>query len=1023
MKSLRALCKPRQSVFDRKRRDTVLDITDLVEEKINPKDFFDENYLTDGMRTLFREAFRRFSGTSDTGVMKLTQAMGGGKTHCMIALGLLAKYPEFRKKIISGDFKDSKLGPVQVVAFTGRESDAPFGIWGSIAEQLGKKEFFQDYYSPLKAPGQNAWIKLLKGKPLLILLDELPPYMENARSITVGDSNLSVVTVTALSNLLVAIAKEDLQNVCIVISDLKATFEEGSDNINDALKNYENEVGRFALPLEPVGLNTDEVYQILKTRLFEKLPDDKEIINVAENYAKAIHDAGQMDITNISPEKFIQQIKESYPFHPGIKDLFARFRENPGFHQTRDMIKLMRIVVSGMYIDGGVADSSHLIHPHMINLNDPETLAEVVKINPHLENAISHDIAADGKAAAEQLNDKNGNTDATDVSILLLVSSLANIPDAVIGLTTAEVTAYLCAPGRDVSHLSEVVENLESRYCWYLHRDRYGRLFFKKNQNLVAKLRSLAESFGRDSAIKELKIFLTATFTPERKDCYQEVQVLPAIDEIQIGQDKVKLILYEPYSGGLHPDLKKYWEDLDYKNRVLFLSGPKETMDTLIEGAKEFKAIQFIIEEMESEAVRPDDPQKTQALDQIDKIKLRMLSASRETFTMLTYPHHEKLLNADFQMNFTNNEYRGEQQIRETLRGKQKFTEDVSTDTFRKKCEERLFTQKTMQWSEIKKRAAMNSQWQWHHTQALDALKADMLSKDQWREEGTYINKGPFPKPVTEVQYQELRRNEDTGEVILRITPVHGDIVHFDVGSDATTASPRVTDLQSFKTSEMEIRFLCVDSTHEHKNGDQKIWKNRVTLKKKVYSDGKGKKVELQSAPDGATIRYTTDGTSPKTNGGIYNNPFTIQKPVRIVLAIAEKNGILSDQLKIDISWDKQSEFTIDLTKPARWNHEHSQTTTKDTFDFLTILKKNEGSLPGPVISVVGERWIEFTVDENVIMNTDQIERILETMRSIYNDGEVMIKAPSIRFPTGQRLVDFAKEEKKNVEMPEVDQQ
>jgi hypothetical protein len=39
--------------------------------------------------------------------------------------------------------------------FSGRESDAPLGIWGSIATQLDKKEQFADYYSPLSAPGQT----------------------------------------------------------------------------------------------------------------------------------------------------------------------------------------------------------------------------------------------------------------------------------------------------------------------------------------------------------------------------------------------------------------------------------------------------------------------------------------------------------------------------------------------------------------------------------------------------------------------------------------------------------------------------------------------------------------------------------------------------------------------------------------------------------------------------------------------------------------------------------------------------
>ena len=200
MKSLAQLCKPRQSVFDRNRRDVVLDLTDLLEDRIDPGEFFEENYFTTGMQRLLQEAFRRFAGKSPQGVFVLTQAMGGGKTHNMIALGLLAKHPDLRQAVL-GDLYDVEpdLRAVRVVAFTGRESDAPLGLWGAIAEQLGKKELFKDYYSPLSAPGQTAWINLLKGDPLLILLDELPPYFENARAKLIGNSDLAVVTTTALA--------------------------------------------------------------------------------------------------------------------------------------------------------------------------------------------------------------------------------------------------------------------------------------------------------------------------------------------------------------------------------------------------------------------------------------------------------------------------------------------------------------------------------------------------------------------------------------------------------------------------------------------------------------------------------------------------------------------------------------------------------------------------------------------------------------------------------------------------------
>jgi len=146
MRTIKQTCVPRPGTFDSARRDTVLDLTDLIENRIEPDVFFAENYITEGMKTLLTEGFRRLEGKSDQDVFKLTQAMGGGKTHNLLALGLLAKHPEYRTSVMGGFYSpDSTLGSTRMVAFTGRESDAPLGIWGAIADQLGKKEQFADY--------------------------------------------------------------------------------------------------------------------------------------------------------------------------------------------------------------------------------------------------------------------------------------------------------------------------------------------------------------------------------------------------------------------------------------------------------------------------------------------------------------------------------------------------------------------------------------------------------------------------------------------------------------------------------------------------------------------------------------------------------------------------------------------------------------------------------------------------------------------------------------------------------------
>ena len=113
----------------------------------------------------------------------------------MIALGLLAREPNLRNRVLGVENPAPDLGTCRVAGFNGRNTDASGGIWGSLAEQVGKRVQFAAYISPLlSAPGPEAWKNLLGGDPLVLFLDELPPYLEYAAAVPVGNADLSIVT-------------------------------------------------------------------------------------------------------------------------------------------------------------------------------------------------------------------------------------------------------------------------------------------------------------------------------------------------------------------------------------------------------------------------------------------------------------------------------------------------------------------------------------------------------------------------------------------------------------------------------------------------------------------------------------------------------------------------------------------------------------------------------------------------------------------------------------------------------------
>ncbi|MGH8019004.1 MAG: FN3 associated domain-containing protein, partial [Opitutaceae bacterium] len=614
-----------------------------------------------------------------------------------------------------------------------------------------------------------------------------------------------------------------------------------------------------------------------------------------------------------------------------------------------------------------------------------------------------------------------------DACRLLLVASLANVPNATLGLSLQETVSLLCQPGRDIARLPKDILGVLATRAWYLHSSRDGKLFFKNVENLNAKLKTRADTYNRESRLREMRQFLERIFAPTLKDCYQRVAALPALDEIQIDQDAVTLVIFEPHpSGGLHPDLQKFFADAAFKNRVLFLSGDRETMATLLETASELRAIDSIVKEMDAEKVSENDPQRVLASDLFDKIKLRLLSAARESFTKLHYPTEQggkpALLVADFLMQWTGNDYNGEKQIRDALKSKMKWTDEIASDTFRRKCEDRLFTQQVMPFAEVKKRAAMSPRWQWHHPSALDDLLNRMLLEDKWRADGELIDKGPFAPPKSTVRVQELRRDSKTGEVVLKLTALHADTIHYEIGGTVTTASAKVDNPAAFPTRDLRVSFLAVDSTGQHARGDPEEWRNRIEVRHRFFLNGKQRHCELEAAP-AAPIRYTCDGSDPKHGGGAYSGAFPVPKGTLCVLAVAEKDGILSGVQRFDVPAEgKEEEVKIDPFKPALWRRATRSDTTKESYELLERLKKHAATAPGIRVTIHGARWVELTTDDKLEIAPDKLEEALRPLREILGSGDVRLEASSLHFTSGQNLLDWVAEEKTTVQPGEVQQ-
>ncbi|MCH8487879.1 MAG: DUF499 domain-containing protein [Candidatus Cyclonatronum sp.] len=1004
MKTLRELLQPRPTVLNNTNTDIVLNLDLLSKDKIDPHSFFEENYVTKGMADLYRYVFQKFEHKDDAFLFMLKQSMGGGKTHNLIALGLLAKYPTLREKYMKESYDTSVLDAIKVVTVNGRDNHN-LGIWGTIAEQIGKSQQFNSFYQPLKAPGRNAWLELLKGEKLLIMMDELPPYIYDLQSQPIGGSTLADVTTTALANLFNAAS--ELKDIVIIITDLEAEFAMDGLGINQALINLQDESKRFTRLIEPVNQSSSEVYQILGTRLFEKLPPKEEVLAIAESYAQALKTAKQAGLYEGKTETIKKQIETSYPFHPATRDLMARFKENKGFQKTRGLIRFWRVVLNRMFHETeGWADDRYLIHPYDIDLNHTDTRNIIADVNKNLDNALSHDIADQGNAVAEKIADQHNTDLPIKISKLILFSSLSTITNQTKGLKRHEIIYALAGPDIQLDRVYEFIGDLRQS-SWYIHQDAAENILYKHVQNVVSKMNDFEKSFTTESNKQQARIAIAELFKPHQKDLYDKVLTLPGLNEITLSADQLLLVISDYQGSGLNPELKEKWEQDQFRNRLIVISGDPAITQRIYSHIARLRALENIFNEFQTDNVPATDPQYKEADDLKGRAHVSFLSAVTQAFTTVYYPTKERngefIKKNEIQLQFSDNRLNGEEQVRQLLISNQKFYTDLTSDTFRKEAEAKLFGgQTSVPFTELRKRAAQYTHWPFHHPRGLESLRDTAVQKGFWKNEGSNVNKGPFEKEKTSVLLQPKTRDANSGYQLVTLKPIHGDKIYWEIGKDVTEASSPIDDLsEPFKIQHMVVSFLCVDTSGAHKTGQPVVFQNTLDIKYSFTGTGDERYCELKSVPDGAKIKYTTDDSDPASHGGIYEDRFIVPANATVIRAIASLESVNSDPLTATVPKGKNV-ITIDDSKSYAFNFPTRLDSTRDIFEWLEkvghidlIIEAFEYAV---VNTVETQRFAGYEV-HGIELTLADIKTHIETIRALFSfETKLTLRVNKLRF-------------------------
>jgi predicted AAA+ superfamily ATPase len=364
----------------------------------NPEIFFAKTFLTLGLKTVATRVVKGLNGGEDAGnrTISLQTGFGGGKTHTLISIYHIAKLGKKLKtysslKDISSLLGEIKFNQANVAVFTNTTCDPTQGrktdglhiktIWGEIAYQLGGKIAYKKIEeNDQKCSAPKGLFKEILNmcSPALILIDELADYCVSASGVQVGNSTLADQTISFMQELSEAISSSDK---CILIATLPASpVEVASSSLGVTILNsLIDRLARVSADTKPVS--DEEIYEVIRRRLFEDVGDGKIIDLVASEYMELYQSLWAEIPQYANKGEYKEKIKKSYPFHPELIEMFqARWASHHDFQRTRGVLRLLASISSDLWKrQNSLTGNTSLIHSADINFANLDALSSQLK--------------------------------------------------------------------------------------------------------------------------------------------------------------------------------------------------------------------------------------------------------------------------------------------------------------------------------------------------------------------------------------------------------------------------------------------------------------------------------------------------------------------------------------------------------------------------------------------------------------------------------------------------------------------
>ena len=582
--------------------------------------FFKKTYFTKGIKSMIIDVLNRINGKKGEPVIQLTTPFGGGKTHTLLSIYHIIQNRKVAEKFqgVKEILKENKIKNIpetRVATIVGTAIDPTNGrktadnchirtLWGEMAYQLGGKDLFKKVEESDKKrvpPGTDILGEILtKGNANLILMDEVLQYLVKAQPIKLGSSDLSGQTLAFFQELSVAVANgKKCQLIVTLPSSVMEHYDEGGEKLYSKLKKIFGRVESVRTPVEG-----EEIYEIIRRRLFDEVTDKNEVQNICEEYYKMYNKNSEDLPRSIKEVSYRKLMERAYPFHPEVIDVFyKRWGSIPNFQRTRGVLRLLALIVEDLCKN---KSPNVIILPSDINLGNQSIRNELLKfIETRFESVIAEDISgpnskapqidrdlgseylkfhlAEGLASTIFIYSFSGKGGETGVNEALLRLSLLNL----------DMTPAIIA---------ETLNRLE-RKLFYLQVDKpRGNYKFTAQPNLNKILVDKQESIASDDALEFAQEKLWSMVGDKFSKKYRhpqesrDVADIPTLSLVVFDLNKTKG--KETWS-----TTKKFLIDIlnnsgskhrTYRNTIVFLLADEDNKEQLIKLVKRYMALQLI---------------------------------------------------------------------------------------------------------------------------------------------------------------------------------------------------------------------------------------------------------------------------------------------------------------------------------------------------------------------------------------------------------------------------------------------